>query len=418
MPVRLRPIYYFVALLAMCSAALGQTTRVLYSFGNGPSDGITPNDGLVFDSVGNIYGTTQRDGTIGAGTVFELSPRAGGGWTETVLYQFCSVPGCADGAVPEGGLVFGHSGNLYGTTAIGGTFTGGECGSLGCGTLFELSPQGGSWILTVLWDFEGSLNGDGAAPSGELAWDAAGNIYGTTGGGGSKGLFGTVFELSPVIGGGWTEAILHAFCASGPPCSDGAHPANGLSASKSGGLSGTTPYGAFDNQWGVVYGLSPNPDGSWTERTLHRFAPQSGGQPYSGVSFDRQGNLYGTTSSGYGQAQCGGAWVITRQSDFKASHLLFDQSGANGCTPIGGLFLDPAHNAAFGTTSKGGSFDAGTIFEIKGDKIITLYNFCQQGGCADGANPTGSLTQYGKALYGTTSQGGAFNKGTVFEITP
>jgi hypothetical protein len=415
---------YLIIPLLTSAIAMGQShEKVLYSFGVNQNDGTIPNADLLFDGAGNIYGTTQRDGTIGAGTVFELSPQSDSTWTETILYHFCSLPNCEDGGVPEAGLISDSAGNLYGTTAVGGTFSGGTCHGAGCGTVFELSPpgnSGGSWTETVLWNFKGNLNNDGAQPFGRLAWDAVGNIYGTTQTGGVEASYGTVFELTPVSGGGWSEAVLYEFCASGSPCPNGALPLAGVSVDESGNLYGTAYGGGFHGLWGVVYELSPTSGGNWTESTLHEFMPQTGGNPLSEVSIDSQGNLYGTTSAGQyeGSGQCGSAWKLTRQSGFKASNFLFNQSGANGCAPASSLFLDLAANTAFGSTSKGGTSNSGTVFKITGSKETVLYNFCQQSGCFDGSTPSGSLTQHGRALYGATASGGTFNQGVVFEITP
>jgi uncharacterized repeat protein (TIGR03803 family) len=292
------------------------------------------------------------------------------------------------------------------------------------GPLILVTPRtvvgrsGGTWTETVLWDFKGNSSNDGALPTDRLAWDSAGNIYGTTGTGAMEASNGTVFKLSPVSGGGWSESLLYEFCTSGPPCPDGAIPLAGVSVDMSGNLYGTTYRGGFHPLWGVVYQLSPTSGGNWTETTLHEFTPQAGGNPLSEVSIDSQGNLYGTTSAGQNAGQCGSAWKLTRQSGFEASNFLFNTSGVDGCAPASGLFLDLAANTAFGTTSKGGSSNSGTVFKITGSKETMLYNFCQQSGCFDGSTPSGSLTQHGRALYGATASGATFNQGVVFEITP
>lgn len=120
-------------LLAISGLANGQgQPAVIYEFGANPNDGDIPNGGLVSDRAGNLYGTTQYGGSSGAlklgyGTVFELTPVAGGSWTEAVLYNFCSQANCTDGSIPLAGLIFDNAGNLYGTTASGGTFNGGPC---------------------------------------------------------------------------------------------------------------------------------------------------------------------------------------------------------------------------------------------------------------------------------------------------
>ena len=416
------------AFLALCVAVLfavsvfatGQVHEaVLYSFGSNPNDGNVPNGGLVFDSAGNLYGTAQGGGANGRGIAFELTPAAGGTWTETIIYNFCSQPNCADGDVPRTGLIFDRAGNLYGTTAAGGTFFGGTCRGAGCGTVFELAPpsiRGGIWTETVLWDFEGSLNGDdGSQPLARLTWDAAGNLYGTTVNGGSSFSLGTVFELSPSLGGGWNESVLYAFCVNGPPCTDGAEPAAGVSFDKSGNLFGTTY-----EVWGSIFELSLQAGGVWTETTLHKFGPHAGGNPISEVNIDQSGNLYGTVSDGEGTAQCGGVWRLSPQSGggYSKSILFLNPSGVNGCTPLAGVFLDSNGTTAFGTASTGSPHNGGTLFTIIRGKETVLYDFCQLPGCADGSTPAASLTLHDGSLFSTTSAGGAFNQGVIFRATP
>ena len=426
----MKPLFSCGLLLAVtlltCTFVLGQSQeKVLYSFGTNLNDGSTPNDGLIFDGAGNIYGTTQNGGLAEGGTVFELMPQQDGTWDETVLYTFCTLPSCADGLEPRAGLISDNAGNLYGITLAGGKYTGGTCRSAGCGTVFELSPpqQGTSlWTETVLWNFKGNLNGDGAQPYGRLTWDAAQkNIYGTTLNGGSELSLGTIFELSPGSSGEWNESVLYAFCPNGPPCADGAFPNAGLSLDAGSGiLFGTTVQGGFRGQWGVVYELSQNAGGGWIETPIHTFTPQSGGNPFSEVSIDKNGNLYGTVSTGSGLAQCGGAWRLMPQMGgiFKASNILFSQSGTSGCNPVAGVLLSPLEDSGFGTTPTGGASNKGTAFNITGAKENAIYNFCSESDCADGSNPSGSVTQHGRAGYGTTLNGGTFNQGTVYEITP
>jgi uncharacterized repeat protein (TIGR03803 family) len=160
--------------------AFAQTEETLHTF-TGGSDGGDPLSSLVMDAAGNLYGTTFVAGQFGAGDVFELTPQAGGGWKESVLYSFT---GGADGSNPYyADVIFDKSGNLYGTTVGGGTFN--------SGTVFELSPAtGGGWTESVLYSFSGGfadgLDGvlDGAIPYAGLVFDSAGNLYGTTFGGG------------------------------------------------------------------------------------------------------------------------------------------------------------------------------------------------------------------------------------------
>jgi uncharacterized repeat protein (TIGR03803 family) len=269
---------------------------VLYSF-TGHSDGGLPVAGLIFDAAGNLYGTTSAGGvgTYGSGTVFELSP-AGNTWKETVLYGFTGTNG--DGAIPTASLIFDAAGNLYGTTSLGG---GGDCGIGHCGTAFELSPVQGGWKETVLHAFI-AANGDGAGPQGSLVIDDAGDLYGTTweGGIGSScpGGFtgcGTVFKLTRKTGNTWKETIVHNF---GSYDGDGDFPAGGLAFDLAGNLYGTTKGGTKGS--GTVFKLTPISGGHWAERVLHTFAgyPSDGAFPVANIILDAEGNLYGTTSGG------------------------------------------------------------------------------------------------------------------------
>ena len=180
------------------SIAAPWTESILFNFTLG-SDGGFPNDAVVFDQAGNLYGTTyfggNRDGyyctTYGCGTVFKLAPSSGG-WTESVLHSFT---GGNDGGYPFAGVVFDQVGNLYGTS-IG----------TGCGNVFQLAPSGSGWTETVLYNFS---SGDGCEPAAGVALDQAGNLYGATLFGGFD-WHGTVFELSP-SNGNWNFSLLYRF---------------------------------------------------------------------------------------------------------------------------------------------------------------------------------------------------------------
>jgi uncharacterized repeat protein (TIGR03803 family) len=203
-----------------------------------------------------------------------------------VLYTFT---GLDDGGLPAGGLVFDAAGNLYGATNFYGSFN--------AGTIFELSPSsGGAWTLTTLHEFTGDP--DGAYPIGNLIFDAAGNLYGTTYEGGTGGGLGpgTIFELSPGSSG-WTEAILYNFTDQ----SDGGFPLDGVIMDASGNLYGTTSSSEpIHHNYGVAYELSPGSGGTWTQTVLHHFAngTTDGQYPYGGLVFDKTGALYGTTNFG------------------------------------------------------------------------------------------------------------------------
>src|SRR5258708_7134056 len=189
-----------MAVLLTAIYATAQTEKFLHSFSNNGKDGTVPASPLIFDASGNLYGSTYYGGPSKIGTAYELSPRTGGGWSERVLHNF--QHNGQDGNSPEGTLTFDASGNLYGTTNLGGTYK--------QGTVFELSPKsGGGWTEKVLYNF-GPYSTDGVIPNGGVTFDTAGNLYGTTLGGGNAPA-GTVFELSPTSSGNWTETILFNF---------------------------------------------------------------------------------------------------------------------------------------------------------------------------------------------------------------
>ena len=287
----------------------GWSETQLHLFVGGPQDGGAPGfASVVMDAAGNVYGTTELGGLYGDGIVFKLSPLPDGGWTETVLHNFGSG---TDGNRPEATLIIDAAGNLYGTTYLGGVD--------GRGTVFELSPaEGGGWTETVLHNFSYNRP-DGSYPQADLIMDAVGNLYGTTSGGGYFGNrygcgqmgCGTVFELSPREGGGWTETVLYRFQSP-----NGMDPFGGVVMDAAGNLYGAThDGGAFG--YGVAFKLSPHEGGDWTETVLHSFGSGSDGKgPYGDVVLDGAGNLYGTTftggSSPYCPGGCGVVWEITQ----------------------------------------------------------------------------------------------------------
>ena len=200
-----------VALLVVVTAVLGlapgacaqSTYKTLYKFTKG-QDGWFPDAGVIFDQAGNLYGTTYYGGDHGAGTVFKLTPNSDGNWTESVLYSFCSVKKCDDGSGPASDLIFDVVGNLYGTTYKG--------DPANAGTVFKLTPNpDGSWTESVLYSFCSvkKCAGRGGPTYAPLIFDAAGNLYGTTANDGAYGT-GSVFELTPNSDGTWTERVLHS----------------------------------------------------------------------------------------------------------------------------------------------------------------------------------------------------------------
>ena len=280
---------------ACVSVNCSWTETVLYRFLGLPNDGWLPASQLTFDSAGNIYGNTQYGGTgdcanLGCGLVFKLS-RSGGGWTETVIYNFQAGN---DGYYPEGGLLLDSAGNLYGT-AYG--------GSGGKGIVYELSPSTGGWALSVLYSFNGS---EGNGPEGPLVADPAGNLYGITASGGSADE-GTVFRLTQP--GTWTYELLYSF----PSYSVGGQPNGGLAIDSAGNLYGTT-YGGGAYRDGIAFKVTHTHSG-WVETTLHDFNSSDGVTPNGSPVINSSGNLYGTAALGGSTTGCytgcGTVWEIT-----------------------------------------------------------------------------------------------------------
>jgi uncharacterized repeat protein (TIGR03803 family) len=232
---------------------------VVYSLGanGGANDGTGPYAALIMDKSGKLYGTTYAGGLYRQGTVFALTPPSGTQttWTEAILYDFCALAKCADGAEPAASLLMDAAGNLYGTTYRGGVSN----ISSNCGTVFELIPNGGKtpWKETVLYPFcSKPVLSDGGAPWAEVIMDGAGNLYGTTIAGGRNPNDGTIFKLTPPSAGktAWTETVLYSFCsdAQGAACYDGQAPHAGLMMDKSGILYGTTKAGGL-HSGGTVF---------------------------------------------------------------------------------------------------------------------------------------------------------------------
>jgi uncharacterized repeat protein (TIGR03803 family) len=221
--------------------------RVLHTF-TGRGDGSQPNGPVIFDTLGNLYGTTYSGGAYRQGVVFKLTPTSGGKWPEAVLYNFQNNG--SDGQNPVGPIVFDESGNLYGTTEFGG-------GCQGCGyegTVFELTPNAhGQWTEQVLHAFSGTP--DGRAPTGGVTLDGVGNLYGTTQAGGTSDS-GTVFEMTRNQDGSWLENVLYSFTGG----TDGQGPYEGVVLDGTGNLYGTAYYGG-DNVCqggcGTVWKLTP-----------------------------------------------------------------------------------------------------------------------------------------------------------------
>lgn len=400
----------FILLLGTLTLAHAQTYTVLYSFPSKSTDGMLPWAPLTLDAEGNLYGTTRWSLDGSGGIIFKIDSSAG----EHTLYHFPgpknteplgplvrvggTLYGTTDGgqvktctthggcgaiySLARGQLTVLHDftaleahrpqgltrdslGNLYGATTYSGSFSSFACdGPQGCGSIFEYS-QGQE---SLVYNFVGQP--DGQLPNGELLVDRAGNIYGTTQRGGAHN-HGMVFELSPNGDGSWTEAILYNFREAG----DGAQPSSGVVMDAKGNLYGVTTNGGlpitcpYDTKLGcgVVYKLVRNTDGSWTERTLHRFGGTStdGFFPVGNLVHDKQGNLYGVTKSG---GEGGAGTVFKLQPDGTETILkAFSGTNADGGYPEAGLIMDALGNL-YGTTTyvrtESGQDGYGTVFKI------------------------------------------------------
>ncbi|MBZ5570866.1 MAG: hypothetical protein LAO09_03180 [Acidobacteriia bacterium] len=323
--------------------------NIIYGF-SGP-DGMTPRGNLAIDADGNLYGTTVSGGGnktgcngAGCGTVFRLSPPTNGGtWTQTVLYSF---KGGDDGANPQAGVVVDSAGNLYGTAMNGGTND--------FGTVFQLAPgPNDTWVENLVHTFAGN---EGGLPQGGLIFDAAGNLYGTSG--------ATVFEITPT-GGGWSFIPLYFF---NPRNGDAAGAETGVIFDANGNLFGTSSFGGAFNL-GTVFELTQS-QGSWTEAIIHSFAGGSdGAKPESGLVLDSAGNLYGTTFAGGGNGcsgnGCGTLFELIPGQGGQWTERRFSFPGGvpnRGVQPASTPLLAGGH--IYGTTSAGGSEGAGVAFRI------------------------------------------------------
>ena len=301
----------------------------------------------------------------------------------STLERLLVFDGVSNGGQPWAAPTLDQAGNLYGATSVGGI---GKCSigkwTVGCGTVYKLAPPAkGSkqWTETLIYQFADTTDGD--YPVGSLVFDKAGNLYGTTeNGGGTTPACGSVFELTPPASGNgpWTKVVLYKFTCE----ADGGFPESGLTFDKAGNLYGTTIWGGICNLsygcGGVVYELSPPTvaGNAWTETVLYTFLQSpDGAQPQSTLLFDASGKLYGTTILGGSSAECG---------------------LVEGCGTI--FQLTPP-------STSGGAWTE-----------TVLYTFGSQG--FDGVAPRSGLVFAKPGIfYGVTEEGGASSRGTVYQLT-
>ena len=394
---------YAVFLLCATTAAVmpAQTFTTLHSFDG--TDGASSWAAVVQGTDGNLYGTTYDGGSNGGGTVFKITLTG----TLATLYNFCSQSECADGAQPQGRLGETAKGEFYSTTTAGGQ---GNC-PLGCGTVYKMTPDG---KLTTLYRFGTQTNiMDGIDPADGLAPATNGYLYGNTVQGGANPCppfadCGTVFRMTPR--GALTT--VHSFTGL-----DGNQVYGRLVQAPNGYFYGTT-YGGANNACsggcGTVYKISPN----GTLTTLHCFDRADGAKPVGGLIQAADGNLYGETKMG-GAHNGGTIYRITPGGALTTIYNFCSQTNcADGSGPPADM-VQAITGDFYGTTDAGGTGGRGTIFKLSpSGTLTTLYSFCSQSGCADGADPQGGLTLATNGdLYGTTMRGGANDNGTVFSLS-
>ncbi len=399
----------------------GQTFSVVHNLvGN---QGTRPGSGVIIDAAGNLYGTTQYGGDLscnlgspgggggpaGCGVVFKLKP-SHGSWILSVLYDFTSY-------LPyPGELTISPNGTLYGAQLLAGDEDG--------GAIFNLRPPFSAphsvmpqWSFAQLHSFGSGY--DGAYP-GKVIFDASGNIFGTTTYGGDYND-GTVYEMTYAGGGNWNEQVLYSFQGG----SDGYHP-RGLAFDAQGNLYGTTAYGGnsdcfLNDGCGTVYKLTRSGE-TWTKTTLHIFDQDTEGGEAGPLTRDSAGNLFGLTgenaSSNGGtvweMSPSGGGWTF--QVLYTFPYQTVDDAGP--FRPV----MDGA-GALYAVTNWGGANNLGTVFKLtpsNGGWVYTnLHDFGSMANQADGCLPRGPLTLDASGnIFGTAEECAQYNGGDVFEITP
>jgi uncharacterized repeat protein (TIGR03803 family) len=401
-----------VLVLLATTTSLHASASVIHSF-LGITDGSTPSTSLVFDAAGNLYGATQLGGNgacgHGCGTVYELSPATGGGWTESVIYNF-QGGGSADGAYPVGGLTMDAAGNIYGLTTAG--------GANGCGTVYRLTPGTGGWTESVLYGFcAAGNNGDGSSPAGKVIFDSAGTLYGVTALGGPHNT-GIVYTLTPTTSGMWTQIVLYNFPAGGGAL--GNEPA-GIIFDSAGTLWGVTTFGGASgfNGAGVVFQLK-NTSGVWTQWLIKAFSINAPDvqTPTGGMIFDASGNLYMTMSRG---AQ-GGASVFeltpVTGGNYQG-HVLHSFQGPQLIQPYEAMAFDSAGSLYSASSVGGGSCDCGLVYKLTPSGSSWLFNVLLTMNGTSGNEPIGGVTldSAGDA-FAATQFGGSRKVGVVLELTP
>ena len=415
---RFREVLLLVSLTVLLPIALSATSfRAIYVF-NTQVSGENPPAGVTLDAAGNLYGTTLSGGPNGFGTVFKLTKQPNGSWAVSILYAF---PGGSEGRGPASGVIFDKHGNLYGVTIAGGNPCTGQ--PAGCGTVYKLTPQpDGSWVHTVLYSLS-EKDGTIQQKAG-LTFDPDGNLYGFTQVGNAS-CCGVIYRLKPNSDGSWSEDIIHTFSGG----SDGGYPIDYLTFDQEGNLYGEALHGGA-HDCGIVFKLTPDSGGDWTETVVHSFCASNsdGNMPRGGLTLDAAGNLYGVTLWGGGAGApncsslgCGIVFELQHQPDgsriYRKIHT-FVGTPANG--PLGGLVIGKT-GTLYGTTASAGPDAYGSIFQLTPnlDGSWTAKNLHLFKGYPS-VYPVSTMvldksgTLYGTTMFSTPSLG----PGTVFKLIP
>lgn len=410
----MKPCLAFLAaavLTLVAGPALAKSKeKVVYSFGATSADGTGPQDGLVADKAGNLYGTTLLGGEFNKGTIFVVGTNG----LETVIHNFAGAPN--DGENPNAALAIDKKGILYGSTTIG--------GGANKGIIFQFDPTHGEKVLYHFCSLASCA--DGTTPVAPLTIGPNGELYGAAELGGLGTVTpnsGVAFRLDPPARkkGAWTQTVLYNFCSLSF-CADGKYPYGARLLLKNGTLYGTASQG---QQGGTLYAVSAGGGGF---QVLHVFTTtgSDGQAPINGVVADKNGTLYGTTRQG-GTHGCGTAYSFDPSSFVYQTIYSFCGQTGDASTLYGGLTPAPGRHLLFyGSALAGGANNSGAIYMLAGPKSLgdpwtekVVYSFCAKTNCADGSTPGfATLLDIDGAFYGTTTGGGAHGAGTLYRYGP
>ncbi len=369
------------------------------------ADGQFPGAGLVRDARGNFYGTASQGGAHGQGVIYELD-KQGKQFVFKVLHSFCRD--CGEGWLPHAGLILDAEGNLYGTTGAG--------GPKDCGTVFEFKRRKVITLHAFCaTDDDGNIPVAGLTYAGQASgapYDGTSPLYGATGDGGTHNL-GAVFKLARNGKGKWKAKTLYSFCSLNQ-CADGLGPSGEVALDDAGNLYGVTSLGGSNSNGGTIYKISGTSEKVLWNFCLG--GCQGGANPNGSLLRDAQGHLIGTTLNT--TSENGNVYEFDGSGLHILHTFCSPPDCADGYGPMAGLVTSGAVLYGTTTEGGSGAngVGAGTVFQIFGNTFTTLYDFCSEQNCTDGRIPEGQLAlDPAGNLFGVTSQGGN-GSGIVFEL--